>query len=131
MSSGTWEFRESAQHPHHEHFKALCHPTQLSVLDAGCDLCKEPTVGMERMSVSQAADWAALLKTGIQLNKSLCLPVHRLGSTREMDDLPSKSWFCWLIVQLENEAHFKSIRCFKEQEKAIWPHRDAFFFSLS
>lgn len=76
MSSRMWEFRESAQHPHHVHFKALCHPTQLNVLDAGCDLCKEPTVGMERMSVSQAAEWAALLETGIQLCKSLCLPVR-------------------------------------------------------
>lgn len=38
-------------------------------------ICKERTAGMEKMSVSQAAYWAPFLKTEIQLNNSLCLPV--------------------------------------------------------
>lgn len=47
-----------------------------------------------------------------------------------MDDLPSKSWYCWPVVQFENEAHSKNIRCFKEQEMAIWPQRHNFFQSI-
>lgn len=107
-----WEFRESAQHPHHEHFKALCHLTQLSVLDAGCDLqgahCRDGKDECESGCLlgSLPENW----DSAEQLTMS---------ASRTLDYLPSKSWFYWPVVQSENEAHIKDIRYFKEQEKII------------